>query len=193
MPGSYDSIWDHYEEKMMPAADLQFLNIILHPLYDWGNWFFYFRAIQLMHMKLSILLPSLLVLIVSFETAASDPKASDPVKVGIYIDGRSFDAIKDSVLISAKGPLMLGYLDPVTGDKTYRKFRVVIRRTTHAGFLPVLTYAIRYNDGEVIETIDIEKILQKTQVGDEILLVPVEKLAPGTCTFLNIVVAGDNC
>jgi hypothetical protein len=141
-------------------------------------------------MKLSILLPFVLMLVLSQTSIASDPKD----KVGIYIDGRSFDAQKDSVLISAKGPLMFGLLDPVTGEKTYKKFRVVIRKTTRAAFMPTLTYDLRYNDGEVLETIDIQKILLKTQVGDQILIVPVEKNAPGTCNaLLHIVVAGDNC
>jgi hypothetical protein len=99
--------------------------------------------------------------------------ATEPVTDSkVYVDGRTFFAV-NGLDLSAKGQLMVGRIDPVTGEKQTRKFMIVIKRTFLTGNFSMVS-DIRYNDGEVFETIDINKVLAKAEIGDEILVIPVD-------------------
>jgi hypothetical protein len=140
------------------------------------------------------------VLLLAIVSMGLSAYTTEPVvQARIYVDGRLFSSTQNSVAISAKGAIMVGRIDPVTGEKMSRKFMVVIRRTIKTENFPVLVYDTRYNDGEKFETLDIENVMLKAKAGDEILIIPVDdsygKAAKITSCDgpYKIVVTGDQC
>ena len=55
------------------------------------------------------------------------------------------------------------------------QFYIVIRHPSLSKYIPFAGFDERYNDGEVFESIDIQKVLRKAKVGYQLIIVPVDK------------------
>ena len=137
-----------------------------------------------------------LLFLLSFSSFAL---TTDPAELPkLYLAGKQFNN-QATLSLGTTGVMMLGNIHAVTGEKQTLKFRVVIKRTLVTDNFPVFVYDIRYNDGEILETVEIEKVLVKTQPGDEIMIVPVNDEngnAPKITTCggpLRIKVTDDKC
>lgn len=115
--------------------------------------------------------------------------------IGVFLNGKQINIVKDSVEITATGTLSLSTLSPEYENGEKVKFRVVIRRTTYNGAFPILTYDIRFQDGEEFTLVEVEKILLKAKIGDEILIIPVDadQRFENTREPFHLFVGGDRC
>jgi hypothetical protein len=118
--------------------------------------------------------PLVIFLFISFQVApASTPLHKEPI--GVFLNGKQINFFKDSLEITAKGKLSLSTLAPTYEGGEKLKFIVVIRHREFSATLPLLSFDERYNDGEEFNIIDIEKVLLKTKVGDQLLILPSDK------------------
>jgi hypothetical protein len=95
--------------------------------------------------------------------------------VGVFLNGRQVNLSKDSLQITTTGSLSLSALYPAYKDAEKVRFKVVIRHFTYAGELLLLTLDERYMDGKEFDSVDVESILSKAKVGDQILIIPSDK------------------
>lgn len=82
---------------------------------------------------------------------------------------------KDSIDVSTKGTLLLGTLSDEFQKRSGVNFWVVIRHRADLGGVMINTGDERYNDGEVFNSIEVEKVVAKAKAGDQIIIVPVDK------------------
>lgn len=143
-------------------------------------------------MKNTLLL--ILLLIGSSASKAANPGDAGKT-VGVFINDRHIQITKGSVSINQKGTLTLhGLIEELPGTERLR-FRVLIRHRNFAGNVLLFPWDEKYKDGETVNTVELSKILPKTKVGDQIIVIPIDNAS----TFedsreqFHIIVTGDNC
>ncbi|HYC85619.1 MAG TPA: hypothetical protein VEB86_10370 [Chryseosolibacter sp.] len=150
-----------------------------------------------MRKFINSLLPKLAMAIILSVVFIAAPRitraAGDPV--GVFLNGYQINASKDSLEITAKGVMSLSSLVGPYANAEKVRFQIVIRHRLGSGDFTVLTFDERFNDGEEFETIDIEKVLIKATVGDQLLIIPADKNGKFENTKEPFVlrVVGDRC
>jgi len=136
------------------------------------------------------------IFLLSMTSFAKPPAGQKNPKdiLAVYLNGRQLNLSKDSLVITATGPMQLVPLSIGLSAAPKIKFKIVIRHASPAAF-GFLAFDERYNDGQEFESIDIENILRKTKVGDQILIIPSDNEAKFENTKEPIVVhvIGDQC
>jgi hypothetical protein len=146
-------------------------------------------------MKKTILSLNAAVAMLLVTTLAFGHKHFTTEPIGVFLNGKQINLVKDSLEITAKGKMSLSTLSPEYKNGERVKFRIVVRHTTYNGSIPFLSYDIRYRDGEEFLEVEIEKILNTATVGDVILIIPVKdpKFENSKQPFEIYVTAEDRC
>jgi hypothetical protein len=105
----------------------------------------------------------------------------------VVVNDKQFNA-SDSLRTSDKGILKLDAVSSKAG-----MFKVVIRHVSQSAGLIFTTLDERYLQGEIFESVDLEKILIKANDGDQILIYPVTDESQTSCQPIVIHVLGDEC
>jgi hypothetical protein len=113
--------------------------------------------------------------------------SSDPGKtpLGLFINGRTLKAPTDSLDINTSGALVLHAANNAAGERLIFiddnlpsgavSFKVVIRHRMQMANMPTTMYDERFEDGKEFTRIEIQSILKKAKVGDQLLIIPVDK------------------
>lgn len=141
-----------------------------------------------------ILLLLVICALTPFSTASGNN--TDPVKtLAVFVNGHQVPTGRDSLEITAKGFLTLSTLTPEYDKSEHAKFKVVVRSTKSVSNLPIMMLDKRIEDGKEFEIIDLQLILMKANVGDTILIIPVDKESKfgNSKTPFELHVVGDRC
>ena len=115
----------------------------------------------------------MLLLIGSSVVKAVEPR--DAAKtVGVFINDKLIHITKDSVSLSQKGTLTLHGLILESPKAERLRFRVLIRHRNFAGNVLLFPWDEKYNDGEVLNAVELSKILPGTKVGDQLIVIPID-------------------
>jgi hypothetical protein len=128
---------------------------------------------------------ALIILLSGNLLLGGDPKPS----LVVYYEGKQFVHDKETLPIDAEGKLTLVNLF----DSSQKvKFYVVIRHQVIPGTLPIVLMDERYEDGKILESVEVEKILNKIKPGDKVLIIPIdpEKKFENSAEPIRIAVGG---
>jgi hypothetical protein len=150
-------------------------------------------------MKSNNIKSVILTLVMALQVISTSLSATTPLLVGvpveqpvIYLNGRHLNLAKDSLVITSTGKLKVTFLN-ASADAKPIKFTVVIRHLNKRPGFFYSSFDERYLDGKLFDSIDIETILSKTQVFDQLLIIPQDNGKEYTNYPIVVNVIGDHC
>jgi len=106
---------------------------------------------------------------------SSVSRAADPgdarKTVGVFINDKHIHVTRDSVSINQKGTVTLHGLVDESPRTERLRFRVLIRHRNFAGNILLFPWDEKYKDGEAVDAVELSKILPKTKVGDQLIVI----------------------